>query len=289
MRPRAPFALAAALVALASSASTHPPSEAWTTTARWAAEQTPKRGTPRSIGGYGAGCLQGAEALPPEGPGFEVLHLSRHRYFGHPMLLGYVRELALAARSRHLPTLLIGDLAQARGGPTPSDHDSHQSGLDVDVSYVRPASARAQPISRADRDSMAFPAVFDLESRAMTPLWSPQAADLLELAASDTAVDRIFVNSAVKEEMCKQRSGAAWLAKLRPWWGHHDHFHVRLKCPAGSPSCRAQPPVPDGDGCDDSLRWWSSEDALAALRKRDQERHRREHYLLPAECRAVLR
>ena len=280
--------LAAAIVGLTSSlVLARARLDGWTSTARWAAVGAPKPGAPRSIGGYTAGCVQGAEALPPEGPGFEVLHLSRHRYFGHPALVRYVRHLALAAQGRQLPALLIGDLGQARGGPTPSDHGSHQSGLDVDVSYTRPESARSAPISRADRDGLVFPAVFDLESRKLTKLWSREAADLLELAASDSSVDRIFVNAAIKNEMCQERSGAPWLAKLRPWWGHNDHFHVRLKCPPGSSSCRPQPPVPAGDGCDD-LQWWFGDHALEALRQKRRVPSRPARRVLPTECRAVL-
>ena len=46
------------------------------------------------------------------------------------------------------------------------------------------------------------------------------------------------------------------MSKVRPWYGHADHIHVRLKCPADSPNCRAQPAVPAGDGCDKSLAHW---------------------------------
>jgi penicillin-insensitive murein endopeptidase len=85
---------------------------------------------------------------------------------------------------------------------------------------------------------------------------------LLELAASDPAVDRIFVNPVVKREACaKARPGTEWLRKLRPWWLHHDHFHVRMRCPADSLQCEAQPPIGADDGCGESLRWWFTEDA----------------------------
>jgi penicillin-insensitive murein DD-endopeptidase len=43
---------------------------------------------------------------------------------------------------------------------------------------------------------------------------------------------------------------------VRPWYGHADHIHVRLKCPDDSPDCRVQPAVPAGDGCDKSLKSW---------------------------------
>src|SRR6187401_2171154 len=47
------------------------------------------------------------------------------------------------------------------------------------------------------------------------------------------------------------------MSKVRPWYGHADHIHVRLKCPTDSPDCRPQPPVPAGDHCEDkSLKSW---------------------------------
>jgi penicillin-insensitive murein endopeptidase len=53
------------------------------------------------------------------------------------------------------------------------------------------------------------------------------------------------------------------MAKVRPWYGHNDHIHVRLKCPADSPNCRKQPPVPGDDGCSDaSLAYWFSDKVL---------------------------
>ncbi|MEO1314321.1 MAG: penicillin-insensitive murein endopeptidase, partial [Pseudomonadota bacterium] len=50
------------------------------------------------------------------------------------------------------------------------------------------------------------------------------------------------------------------LRKIRPWWGHHYHFHVRMNCPAGSPNCQEQDPIPRGDGCESAI-WWVT-DAL---------------------------
>jgi murein endopeptidase len=47
-----------------------------------------------------------------------------------------------------------------------------------------------------------------------------------------------------------------WLAKVRPYWGHHYHFHVRLSCPAGMRGCVNQPPHPSGDGCGKELVGW---------------------------------
>lgn len=265
------------------------PRDDWTSTAVWSSRTTPKGGAPRAIGGYAAGCLRGGVALPPIGPGFEVLHLSRHRFFGHPKLIEFVRRLAAHATEKDLPPLLIGDLGQARGGPTPSDHGSHQSGLDVDVSYVRPPAAAHQPLSVEDRETTRFPPVVDVEKQSVNELWNERIVDLLSIAASDPAVDRIFVNPVVKREACAHSPGAPWLQRLRPWWGHHDHFHVRLSCPAGSPTCRAQPPVPEGDGCDE-MDWWFGAAAKRALAERATRKPSGPpRPRLPPECREILR
>src|ERR1044071_3967237 len=41
----------------------------------------------RAIGSYARGCLAGAVALPINGPGWQVMRLSRNRNWGHPRLL----------------------------------------------------------------------------------------------------------------------------------------------------------------------------------------------------------
>ena len=263
------------------------PSRSWKSAARWSEQTSPKDGPAHAIGAYDAGCLRGAVALPPEGTGYEVLHLRRHRFFGHPSLLRFVRHLAERASHRGFPALLVGDLAQPRGGPTPTDHGSHQSGLDVDIAYTRPASAAHEPLSAGEREEVRFPAVVDLATRTLDESWNPQVAELLEMAASDPDVDRIFVNAVVKRELCSHQPEAPWLARLRPWWGHHDHFHVRLKCPRGDFSCRPQRPVPPGNGCDGTLAWWLS-DAASAEAGKLRHGERAAPPRLPTECRALL-
>ncbi len=237
-----------------------------TTPDRWSAQSLPAPGPARVIGSTGAGCVQGAVALPLAGEGFEVLHPSRHRYYGHPVLVEYVRRLAASIAARGLPALLVGDLSQPRGGPTPTGHASHQSGVDVDLAYTRPPDALWRPLDPREREGD-FVAVVDLRSRTLTAAWHPRIGELLELAASDPAVDRLFVSPVIKRELCASRSREAWLARLRPWWGHHDHFHVRLRCPDGSPDCRPQEPPPAGDGCGSELAWWFSDEASAPAAK----------------------
>jgi penicillin-insensitive murein endopeptidase len=231
--------------------------------ARWSEVSSPSSGLARSIGLPGAGCVQGAAPLPRRDRTYVVVHPERKRDFGHPDLIAYLREVAAAARKRKLGPLYIGDLGQPRGGPTPTGHRSHQNGLDVDLWYGPPAHPFAPGKS-------ATPAsVVELRTSKMLPAWNPRAASLLELAASRASVDRIFVHPAVKRALCQDKTTRGpWLARLRPWWGHHDHFHVRLRCPASSPDCTPQPALTGGEGCDASLDWWFSVDAKKTAAKR---------------------
>src|SRR4051794_6857068 len=235
----------------------------------WGAQQTRAPGEPRAIGGFSAGCLQGAATLPPTGPGYEVLHLGRNRNHGHPALVEFVRRLGKGARRAHLGLIVVGDLSQPRGGPTPSGHRSHQTGLDADIGYVAPPGARAR-LPADTRERLSPVAVVDPATHEKTAAWTPKIKKLLALAAADPAVDRIFVDPGIKKMMCEgEAAKAPWQGRLRPWWNHHDHFHVRLKCPADSPLCVPQEPTPN-DGCGASLAWWFGGDALATRAKKKE-------------------
>ncbi len=212
----------------------------------WSRAQSPAVGPALAIGGYSAGCVQGARELPVVGTHYAVMKPERHRNFGHPLLIDFIARLGLALEAKSLGPLAVGDLGQARGGPAPNGHASHQNGLDVDLWFsAAAAGAEQQPM-------------VDLLTQKPSPHFGPRVPALLELAAKDASVARIFVNAVIKKELCEQTTGdRAWLSKLRPWWGHHEHFHVRLACPPDSPECQAQPPISSGDGCGE-LDWWLS-------------------------------
>ena len=251
---------------------------------RWSRVSAPRPGPPIAIGQPGAGCVQGAVALPVRGTGWIVVHPERRREFGHPSLIAYLRKLAAVARKDGLGLLVVGDLGQPRGGPTPSGHRSHQNGLDVDLWYRTPT----EPFSLGRAPVPPAPSVVDMRTSKMLPAWNGRVAGLIEAAASSPAVDRIFVHPAVKRALCldKARRGP-WLSRLRPWWGHQDHFHVRLRCPTDSPDCTLPSPLPEGEGCDASLNWWFSEDARKAVGKRGPPGENAP--AMPEKCEEVLK
>jgi penicillin-insensitive murein endopeptidase len=227
--------------------------------ARWAAAQGPSPGTTRSIGATSLGCLQGAQALPLEGPGWQVVRASRNRYWGHPALLGAVRSLASRARAGGLPDLWIGDLGQPRGGPLPWGHASHQIGLDVDVWLDLSPKPAVPPSARESIPDRSL--VLPDESTADPRLFTEAHARLIRMAAELPGVDRVLVNHGIKRSLCAMHRGESWLRFVRPWRGHDSHMHVRLRCPPDSPDCRDMPPPPLGNGCDRSLAWWLTPEA----------------------------
>ncbi len=230
---------------------------------RWAKVTQPTYGIAQSIGTYTAGCLSGAAILPTDGTGYQVMRLSRHRYYGHPNLIQFIQNLGQSAYTQQLGTLLIGDLGQPRGAPMVSGHRSHQTGLDVDMWFLLSPEANTRPLTHTEREKWSAPSVLlgksdDIDLRH----WSIANEQILELASRMPEVDRIFVNPSVKRHLCNQAGGKRdWLRKIRPWWKHDDHFHVRLKCPIDSKDCQNQDPLPQGDGCDAKLDWWFSAEA----------------------------
>jgi penicillin-insensitive murein endopeptidase len=72
---------------------------------------------------------------------------------------------------------------------------------------------------------------------------------------------------------------------VRAYWGHTYHFHIRIKCPAGESACKPQDPVPPGDGCDKSLDWWFTPEALHP--KPGKPAPPVTMAQMPAECRTI--
>lgn len=220
----------------------------------------PTAGAAEAVGDYAKGCAAGLVELPETGPTWQAMRLSRNRHWGQPSLVAFVEELSAYAVRLGWAGLYVGDMSQPRGGPMKGGHASHQTGLDVDIWYLPP---RRLNLSAKERESLSANNLRSADQTQVTAAYTPAHAALLRAAASDPRVDRIFVTPPIKIALCAgaKRSDRGWLQKIRPLYGHHDHFHVRLKCPAGSSACKVQSPTVDelskgGDGCDESLTWW---------------------------------
>jgi penicillin-insensitive murein endopeptidase len=169
-------------------------------------------------------------------------------------------------------------------------HASHQIGLDADV-WLTPMPART--MTAAEREALPFTTMLE-KNKFLTvdnKVWTESRARLLMRAASYPQVERIFVNPAIKKKMCETWTGDRTnLGKLRPEYGHDSHFHIRIRCPAGSVGCTPQAPVAAGDGCDKTLAWWFTKEPWAPAKPGVKPAKPREVMVsdLPKACRAVL-
>lgn len=243
------FVIAALTAAIAGSAPAEPLAKQL-----FGAKRDASAGRSEPFGGYSKGCLNGAQRLMESGPTWQAMRLSRNRNWGHPDAIDFIKRLsAFAAEQPGWRGLYVGDISQPRGGPMLTGHRSHQMGLDIDF-WMLPASRIN--LTRAERETISSISMQRAGGAYVNDNWSRAHHRILREAARNPAVARIFVFPGAKVQMCKDARGdRSWLRKVRPWWGHHYHFHVRLACPDGAAGCVDQASPPPGDGCADAETW----------------------------------
>ena len=243
------IALLAALAAAAIAA----PASAQLAKEQFGAKRGPSVHAPASFGSYAKGCLSGAVQLPETGPTWQAMRLSRNRNWGHPALVDLVQGLSVRAAELGWRGLYVGDMSQPRGGPMLSGHRSHQIGLDADIWMLPPSRL---DLSRSERESISSISMRRAGGAYVNDSWTRTHHEIIKAAARDPRTARIFVFPGAKVAMCEAETGNRdWLRKIRPWWGHHYHFHIRLRCMADSPGCIDQAPPPPGDGCAEAREW----------------------------------
>jgi penicillin-insensitive murein endopeptidase len=216
----------------------------------------------RVIGSYVKGCLAGAAQMPVNGDTWQVMRLSRNRSWGYPDLIALLKRLSVNAHKDGWPGILVGDIAQPRGGPALSGHSSHQIGLDADI-WLTPMPDRR--LSREEREEMSAVMMVREDRLDIDPkVWTPGHVLVLRDAAQEPSVQRIFVNAAIKKALCREAKGdRSWLSKIRPWYGHDYHFHIRMACPPGSSDCKGQPAQAGGEGCGaGDLAFWFKDSVI---------------------------
>ena len=243
------------------------------------------------IGEYAKGCIAGAVEMPITGDTWQVMRLSRNRNWGYPDMIALLKRLSVHAhKDAGWPGILVGDIGQPRGGPALSGHASHQMGLDADV-WLTPMPDHL--LSRQDREEMSATMMvrddrLDIDPKA----WTPQHWMVLRDAAKEPAVQRIFVNAAIKKALCREAKGdRSWLEKIRPWWGHDYHFHIRMRCPPGATECHGQKDQEGGDGCKPSdLAFWFEDSVLHPKPPTEPAKPKPPITMaqMPPDCKAVL-
>jgi len=259
---------------------------------------------PRAIGFYTKGCLAGGQQLPITGSAWQAMRLERNRNWAHPKTVALVKRLAVEAKALDgWNGLLVGDMSQPRGGPMLTGHASHQVGLDADI-WLTPMPNRT--LSRRERASISAVKMVLDRKRINPKRWTNAHNRLIRRAASYSEVQRIFVHPPIKKALCDWSRGQPnrrWLAKVRAFYGHNYHFHIRLRCPPNVSGCRAQnePRPKDGTGCGTELAHWYSDkpwkatkppplfiDGIPLPRKKPRQKRLKTLADLPKACRAVL-
>lgn len=245
---------------------------------------------PKAIGYYTRGCLAGGEALPVTGEAWQAMRLSRNRNWGHPKLIDFLENFARDVKAKDgWRGVLVGDLSQPRGGPMLSGHRSHQMGLDADVWLNQ---MPAHELSYKEREETSAVSMLDKTGLAVNKaVWTDTHVKVIKRAASFKEVQRVLVHPAIKKALCEAAGDDRdWLRKIRPWWGHHYHMHIRLKCTEAS--CKAQGGTPAGDGCGKPLDYWFKLMRNPPKPKKPsgppKKRKVRDMNWMPAACKPVL-
>ncbi len=281
---------------------TYGPATAQVAKQQFGSKQLPAVMKPAAHGFYSKGCLAGGVAIAQDGPTWQAMRPHRNRRWGHPETIRTVIQLSQDAQKVGWNGLLVGDISQPRGGPMLSGHASHQLGLDADIWLNEMPDRR---LSRNERNNTSAQSMLasrsgKLDQNTIGPLFTNETFGLIKTAASYGQVERVLVHPTIKRELCRRETatgnGRRWLHKVRPYWGHHYHMHVRLSCPAGSPNCRAQAKPRADDGCGKELQDWTKLLNPPPVRKSKKKtkqappKPKREIRVseLPNACRAVL-
>lgn len=251
----------------------------------------PTPGESKSIGGYSSGCLLGGKTFSGKEKGIVISQKRRGRFWAHSQLIDLLVETGEFSHQRFKKKIILGDLSLSRGGPTFGGHNSHQNGLDVDIWFEM--ASKEPPMNIVETQEMKTVLV----KNGFNKDFSESTEIILKFLSQDSRVARIFVHPEIKRYLCVEKSNlfsVESLRKIRPWYGHDDHLHLRLKCPESDTQCINQTDPPEGSGCD-QLDWWFSEEAKLESSKRvytydsQKDDYIEKNKNLPQECQEIYR
>ncbi|GAA5095732.1 penicillin-insensitive murein endopeptidase [Wohlfahrtiimonas larvae] len=258
----------------------------WSFAENWHTVQKPTNEPTKIYGSYANGCFSGGKVMPIVGEGFQQVRPSRNRHYGDESLLVFIESLGKYAKAQN-KIVILGDLSQPRGGPMNFGHSSHQIGLDVDIWFE---SIGKNGLSPKQVEGLETPSLVDMKNGVISKYWQPYYRDLIHQAALYPKTERIFVNPVIKAYLCETEKDKSWLYKVRPWFGHDSHFHVRLVCPKNQKDCEPQFPVAKNSGCDEDLQNWVKDQADLALgiKKPAVSKGKSVSKIMPKMCQKIL-
>ncbi len=200
-----------------------------------------QRDKSESIGLPHAGKLVGAMPML-DGPGRKITAQRWKTWATRDTVHSLDKVLRLWAKQYpEAPIVLVGNLSARHGGPL-EPHKTHQSGRDVDISYIANWDGKSavawQRMSEKNLDA----------SRT----W-----DLLKLLDKHAEIEAFFIDRSLQRVLLKhaKKHGSIRKDRLRHWLqvanpkgskiepkikhvpGHKDHIHVRFACPESQTRC----------------------------------------------------
>jgi murein endopeptidase len=194
----------------------------------------------QSVGAPWSGRLRDPTELP-EGDGYVLRR--PWRAFGTKTTVEAIYHVVGRIREQFpaMHVLAIGDISQKEGGRI-SEHNSHQSGRDVDMGLIYYKKPKAYP------ESFVVATDDNLDCEATYALVDEFAkTGRIQMMFLDFRVQGMLYNWAkandVDEDHLRElfqyphgRGSSEGMVRHEP--NHQDHLHVRFRCPAGDSACR---------------------------------------------------
>lgn len=215
-------------------------------------------------GSHTAGHLKSAVKLPASGQGFEARKPMDQAY-GTDLMMEMIQGAAAKVAKSHpgSPPIVIASISKSTGGTllnrSKRAHRSHKNGLDVDV--VFPSSNRVQDMWPACSTAKgSCPKGSQIRREFDEARFWKFAKEMT--CAKDNPVRVMFIDAQIKRHLCNyvrslssenlnDPSSCAHktLKAMKHSPGHHNHVHIRLRCP-GNRECQERTfDLGRGTGC----------------------------------------
>ncbi len=150
--------------------------------------------------------------------------------------------------------LEVGDLSEPKGGDI-AKHVSHENGIDVDFGfyvldkgvYKNLFGEQGKMCHRPGSDTSCYKPGHDKHwinpkyKAAIDVNWEFLKVMFVSYDVKKVVLDEQIIN--LLRDYAKKKDPQNWKKYgklLRKWSGHHDHYHVRIKCPKDDKGCNAK-------------------------------------------------
>jgi hypothetical protein len=168
--------------------------------------KSPAPGNAHVIGSLTKGCFTGGVQMPADGENWQVMRPSRNRGWGHPAFIAFLKRISKkVADATGWPGILVGDIAQPRGGPMLTGHASHQLGIEADI-WMRPMPN--QRLSAQEREEMLSIDLVRTDRRDVdTSVYTRQHLHMLRAVATEPQVAHLRQRGNQEGALPRRRAG----------------------------------------------------------------------------------